>query len=59
MYNYLAATALEMKKTVIALLSALVLSACGPKDRFIQVTGHAQGGVYTVKVNLKGISVPP
>ena len=48
-----------MKKTILALLFALVLSACGPEDRFIQVTGHAQGGVYTVKVNLKGVSVPP
>ena len=57
--NYLAATAVEMKKTVLVLLTALVLSACGPKDRFIQVTGHAQGGVYTVKVNLKGVSVTP
>ena len=49
MCNYLAATALEMKKTVTVLLFALILSACGPEDRFIQVTGHAQGGVYTVK----------
>ena len=57
--NYLAATALEMKKTVLVLLSALFLSACGPRDRFIQVSGHAQGGVYTVKINLKGVSVPP
>ena len=48
-----------MKKTVLVLLTALVFSACGPKDRFIQVSGHAQGGVYTVKVNLKGVSVAP
>ena len=48
-----------MKKTVLALLTALVLSACAPEDRFIQVSGHAQGGVYTVKVNLKGVSVSP
>ena len=57
--NYLAATVFEMKKTVLVLLAALTLSACAPKDRFIQVTGHAQGGVYTVKVNLKGVSVSP
>ena len=59
LYNYLAATVLEMKKTVLVLLAALALYACGPRDRFIQVTGHAQGGVYTVKVNLKGVSVTP
>jgi thiamine biosynthesis lipoprotein len=57
--NYLAATFFEMKKTVLVLLAALTLSGCAPKDRFIQVTGHAQGGVYTVKVNLKGVSVSP
>ena len=57
--NYLAATVFEMKKTVLALLTALVLSACAAEDRFIQVSGHAQGGVYTVKVNLKGVSVSP
>ena len=59
MCNYLAATVFEMKKTVLVLLTALVLSACAPEDRFIQVSGHAQGGVYTVKVNLKGVSVSP
>jgi thiamine biosynthesis lipoprotein len=59
LYNYLAVTVLEMKKTVFALLVALLLSACGERDRFIQVSGHAQGGVYTVKVNLKGVSVTP
>ena len=48
-----------MKKTVFVLLFAFLLSACGPEDRFIQVSGHAQGGVYTVKVNLKGVTVSP
>jgi len=48
-----------MKKIVIAVLAFLVLSACGERDRFIQVTGHAQGGVYTVKVNMKGVRVTP
>ena len=57
--NILAVPVLEMKKNVLVLLAALALSACGPRDRFIQVNGHAQGGVYTVKVNLKGVSVAP
>ena len=49
-----------MKKTVLAALAALLLfSACAERDRYIQVTGYAQGGVYSVKVNLKGISVNP
>ena len=57
--NYLAATAVEMKKILLVVLAVLVLSACGERDRFIQVTGHAQGGVYSVKVNLKGVRVTP
>ncbi len=48
-----------MKKTVLALLAVLLLSACGERDRYIQVSGHAQGGVYAVKVNLKGVRTPP
>ena len=48
-----------MKKTVLALLAVLLVSACGERDRYIQVSGHAQGGVYSVKVNLKGVQVRP
>ena len=48
-----------MRKIVLAILAVLLLSACGERDRFIQVSGHAQGGVYTVKVNLKGCHVTP
>lgn len=47
-----------MKKTVL-FLAVLFLVACGERDRFIQVSGHAQGGVYSVKVNLKGVRVAP
>ena len=48
-----------MRKIVLAILAVLLLSACGERDRFIQVSGHAQGGVYTVKVNLKRCHVAP
>ena len=48
-----------MKKLTLCLLASLLLTACGERDRYIQIAGHAQGGVYTVKVNLKGVSVPP
>ena len=48
-----------MRKIVLSVLAVLLLSACGERDRYIQVTGHAQGGVYTVKVNLNGCHVTP
>ena len=48
-----------MKKTLLALLSLALLCACAERDRYIQVSGHAQGGVYAVKVNLKGVRVTP
>ena len=48
-----------MKKTILTALVLLSLLSCGERDRFIQISGDAQGGVYTVKLNLKGVSVPP
>ena len=48
-----------MKKLTLCILFLLALSSCGERDRYIQITGHAQGGVYSVKANLKGVRVSP
>ena len=48
-----------MKKITAFAVVLLLLSACGKRDHYIQITGHAQGGVYTVKANLKGVRVAP
>jgi len=48
-----------MKKAILSFLVVTLLCACGERDRYIQVSGHAQGGVYAVKVNLKGVRVAP
>ena len=37
----------------IIILSCIIIS-CTTKDRYISVTGYAQGGTYTVKLNLNG-----
>ena len=37
----------------IIILSCIILS-CTTRDRYISVTGYAQGGTYTVKLNLNG-----
>ena len=33
--------------------------ACTPRDRYMTITGFAQGGTYTVKLNLKDVGVQP
>ena len=48
-----------MKKLTLVFLVLLLAAACGERDRYIQISGHAQGGVYSVKVNLKGVHVAP
>ena len=48
-----------MKKLLCCTLVLLLLSACAERDHYIQISGHAQGGVYTVKANMKGVRVAP
>lgn len=36
----------------------LLLVACAPRARYVQFSGYAQGGTYTVKANLAGVNVP-
>ena len=47
-----------MKKAAIALLAAILLACTGPQGQYVQITGYAQGGTYTVKLNVKGVDVP-
>lgn len=39
-------------------LAFILLSSCRGQDRYIQISGYAQGGTYTIKVNMKGVDVP-
>jgi len=48
-----------MKKILPILASIFLLSCCTAPDRYIQITGYAQGGRYAVKLNMKGVSVSP
>ncbi len=48
-----------MKKPVLLALVLVLLLSCGERDRYVQVSGYAQGGTYAVKLNLKGVSVAP
>ncbi len=46
------------EKTIIwvALAVTVCLSAasCSPRDRYVTISGYAQGGTYTVKINMNG-----
>ena len=49
-----------MKKIALSALCVLfLLVSCRERDRYAVFSGYAQGGVYTVKVNLKGVREHP
>ena len=49
-----------MKKSFFALLAAFwILFSCQPRDRYVVLGGYAQGGTYTVKLNLRGVHSRP
>ena len=55
MHKYLA----NMRKFSLLLTLVCVLFSCsGGQDRYVQISGYAQGGTYTVKYNTKGVAVP-
>ena len=50
----------NMKRILIYLsILAFICVSCAPKDRYMTFSGHAQGGTYTVKLNLKGVAERP
>ena len=44
-----------LKKTSILTFLFLILLSCTERDRYITFSGYAQGGTYTVKLNLNGV----
>ena len=42
-----------------AALAFLCLCGCGQKNTYVAISGYAQGGVYSVKANLKGAKITP
>lgn len=47
-----------MRKIIIAVAIILAVSCTGNRGKYVQISGYAQGGTYTVKLNMKGVSVP-
>ena len=49
-----------MKRILIYVLALSFLCiSCAPRDRYMTFSGYAQGGTYTVKLNLKGVAEKP
>ena len=45
---------MRCKELITLAVSLLVLFSCAPRDRYVSFSGYAQGGTYTVKLNLNG-----
>ncbi len=43
-----------MKKFLLSIPLLIAMFSCTPRDRYITITGFAQGGTYTVKLNMNG-----
>ena len=44
----------KISETFFALMILAIAVSCAPRDRYMTITGFAQGGTYTVKLNLNG-----
>ena len=52
-------TAILRNIGILIILSTIsLLTACTSADRYVTLSGYAQGGTYAVKINMKGVSVP-
>mgnify|MGYP003304433754 CR=1 FL=1 len=47
----------DIAKYILCLFAAVLLLSCAGKDRYVTLTGFAQGGTYTVKFNMKDVDV--
>ena len=47
-----------MKKLIIGIILAVLVVSCDQPSQYVQISGYAQGSNYTVKMNMKGVSVP-
>ena len=46
-------------RPVLFFASALLLCACTEPDRYVRIQGYAQGGTYSVTLNLRGVRMAP
>lgn len=47
---------MRISKSILSgILASVLLLSCGRQATYVQFTGYAQGGTYSVKINLKGV----
>jgi len=49
----------KLKIALFVLLAGLVSVSCTERPRFIQISGYAQGGTYSVRLNMTGVKIQP
>ena len=47
-----------LKKIFYTILCGLLTLCSCCRDRYVELTGYAQGGIYSVKLNLSGVAAP-
>ena len=47
----------NISRYILCIFAALLLLSCAEKDRYVTITGFAQGGTYAVKFNMKNVDV--
>ena len=50
---------LHKKKIIALILGACLLAGCAGRSHYVQFGGYAQGGVWSVKANIKGVKERP
>ena len=48
-----------VRKLIILAAAAFLLLSCTAGNRYMRIDGYAQGGKYSIKLNLKDVTVPP
>lgn len=49
----------EIRRMLLLLVVAVGLLSCTDADRYVTISGYAQGGTYSVKFNMKDVKVSP
>lgn len=47
-----------MRKLLVVCLILLAAACKGPAGQYVQISGFAQGGNYSIKLNMKGVELP-